>query len=270
MSTQPPYHIETSGERDLLTSALPEILVKIIVLVPSKHYLDLVHTNKALRNFMKLNASSICNEAIWSRFPVEAKVLRSELEAGWLVPTHEKVAEEEENFRQKLNTIQTSNNDQRFSLLGKLLTDTTVSIKLTSPGPQYLYFLEHNILRLSTPGELFVRRDALPCSEVLLPGGALVWEMCEVVIDGRKHLFDFHQRTARGLTAWRYQPFYLFMRSFNMVLVKVKNRKFVRRDRWNRTQFPRELVWFYGVERLKIVKEGEVADWKTLPMLPWQ
>jgi hypothetical protein len=57
------------------------------------------------------------------------------------------------------------------------------------------------------------------------------------------------------------------------MLVEVRNGELVRHeDGWNWTQnrFPRELVWFYGVERLRIVKDGEVADWKTLPMLPWQ
>lgn len=254
MSTQPRYRIETSGERALLTSVPPEILVKIIALVPSKHYLDLVHTTKALRNFIKLNASSICNQAIRSRFPVEAKVLQSELEAGWLVPTHEKVAEEEEYFRQNLNIFRPSNNEQRFSLLGKLPTETTVSIKLTSPGPQYLHFLEHNILHLFTQAE--IRRYSWLTDNGWLTGGVWVREVCEVVIDGRKHLFDFHPRSFGGLAAWRHQPFTIFMRSFNVLLVKVKNGDFVRRDSgWTRTRFPRELVWFYGVERLRIVKD---------------
>lgn len=42
--------------------------------------------------------------------------------------------------------------------------------------------------------------------------------------------------------------------------------------------FPRELIWFYGVERLRIVQNtmyvdddgGEdCEDWKSLPMLLW-
>lgn len=265
MSTRSPYRIETSGERDILTSVPPEILVKIITLVPSKHYLDLVHTTKALRNFIKLNASSICNEAIRSRFPVEAKVLQSEPEAGWLVPTHEKVAEEEECFRQKLNAIRPSNNEQEFSLLGKLPTESTLSIKITSPGPQYLHFLEHNILQLFTQAEIGkywrITDKRWPATYVWLK------EIREVVVDGRKHFFGFRHHPFGELA----EPFSSFMRSFNKLLVEAKNGELVRRDyAWTRTRFPRELVWFYGVERLRIVKEGEVADWKTLPMLLWQ
>ena len=196
MSTQPPYRIETSGERDLLTSVPPEILVKIIALVPSKHYLDLVHTNKALRNFIKLNASSICNEAIRSRFPVEAKVLRSELEAGWLVPTHEKVAEEEEYFRQELNIIRPPNKEQGFSLLGKLPTESTISIKITSPGPQYLHFLEHNILQLFTQAE--IDKYSWLTDKGWRVGGVRVKEIREVEVVGRKYFSIFAMTLSGG------------------------------------------------------------------------
>jgi hypothetical protein len=264
MSTPSRYRIGTSGERDILTSVPPEILVKIIALVPSKHYLDLVHTTKALRNFIKLNASSICNEAIWTRFPVEAKVLQSEPEAGWLVPTHEKVAEEEERVRQGLHLITPYKNEQGFSLLGKLPTETTVSIKITSPGPQYLHFLEGNILQLFTQAEIgkfsFIADNGWPAARVWIE------ELHEVVVDGRKFFFDFHHPPG-----WDREPFFSFMRSFNQRWVEVKNGELVRHDDcWTGTRFPRELVWFYGIERLRIVKEGEVADWETLPMLLWQ
>lgn len=172
-------------------------------------------------------------------------------------------------FSTNLNTIRPSNNEQRLSLLGKLPTETTVSIKLTSPGPQYLHFLEHNILHLFTQAE--IRRYSWLADKGSPARGVRVKEFCEMVIDGRKHLFDFHPRSSGGLAAWRHQPFTIFMRSFNVLLVKVKNGEFVRRDYgWTQTRFPRELVWFYGVERLRIVTDGEVADWKTLPMLLWK
>ncbi len=34
--------------------------------------------------------------------------------------------------------------------------------------------------------------------------------------------------------------------------------------------FPRELIWFYGVERFRITEEGEAEDWKKLLMLLWE
>ncbi|KAE9380978.1 hypothetical protein N431DRAFT_324246, partial [Stipitochalara longipes BDJ] len=82
-------------DHDYLTNLPPEVLLKVIAQVPSNTYLDLVHTSRFLRTFLKLNASQICNEGIRSRYPLEAKILETTKEAGWLVPTNTKLKEEE-------------------------------------------------------------------------------------------------------------------------------------------------------------------------------
>ncbi|KAE9380980.1 hypothetical protein N431DRAFT_449711 [Stipitochalara longipes BDJ] len=135
MADQSPSPAGTSqAKRDILTTVPHEILIKIIAQLPSKYYLDLVHTSKALRNFIKINASRICNEAIRSRFALEAAILKSELKSGCYrdVYHHRKT-----NLR--------SLHKMDYSLLGPL-QPATVAIKLSSPGPQYLHFLEQGIL----------------------------------------------------------------------------------------------------------------------------
>ncbi|KAE9380977.1 hypothetical protein N431DRAFT_292943, partial [Stipitochalara longipes BDJ] len=76
---------------DYLTSLPSEILLKIVTQVPIKNFLDLVQTSRAFRNFIKANASKICNDVIRSRYQLEAALLQSELKAGWLVPTHDMI-----------------------------------------------------------------------------------------------------------------------------------------------------------------------------------
>jgi hypothetical protein len=93
MATQNPSTVATSNieqlqpeAREILTSRPPKILLKILPQLPSKYYLDLVHPSKALRNFIKINANFICNEAIRSRFSIEDTAMDLKLSSGWLVP----------------------------------------------------------------------------------------------------------------------------------------------------------------------------------------
>jgi len=137
-------------DQDYLTSLPPELLIKIIAHTPSKCYLDLVHTSKSLRTFLKLNASRICNQAIRTRYPLEAKLLETTNEAGWLVPTNTRVKKEE---RQYINDKRLLNYKDRryFTLLGvvgKECRNEDVRISIMSPGPHYLYFLEQILLRV--------------------------------------------------------------------------------------------------------------------------
>ncbi len=66
---------EEGEARDLFTTMPSEILLKIATQVPSKYLLDLVRTCRMLRNFIKINASRICNEKIRSKFEFEAKLV---------------------------------------------------------------------------------------------------------------------------------------------------------------------------------------------------
>ena len=77
-----------SKPTDLLSTLAPELLVQVIAELPLSSFLDLKHTSTFFRNFLKNNASTICNHAIRTRFPYEEKLLQSALMAGWLMPTH--------------------------------------------------------------------------------------------------------------------------------------------------------------------------------------
>lgn len=55
---------EEAGARNRFVTMPSEILLKIVSQLPSKYFLDLVQTCRMLRNFIKINASRICNEKI--------------------------------------------------------------------------------------------------------------------------------------------------------------------------------------------------------------
>jgi hypothetical protein len=67
---------------------------------------------------------------------------------------------------------------------------------------------------------------------------------------------------------WFGNSFISFMEKLNGAALHVKNAMLVPPPQ-KRDGFPRELVWFYGVERLRIVEKGIEEDWKKLPMLLW-
>jgi hypothetical protein len=80
------------------TTLPPQTLLNIIEQALAKSHLDHVHTSKFPRNFIKLIANRICNEVIPSRFPFDAAIIESRLEAGWLVPPHDLVTAEEGEY----------------------------------------------------------------------------------------------------------------------------------------------------------------------------
>jgi len=295
MASRPSSPTETSqGERDILTSVLPEILIKIIAQLPSKCYLDLVHTSKTLRNFVKINASRICNEAIRTRFPLEAAVLKSKLSSGWLVLGHEAFREREDAYckdfasRNSTDHHRYRDGEMNCSLLGVLQPTTTSSIKLGAAGPQFLYFLEQDLILIGVgPFEQLGR-------------GWMFWPGCKpnkVEVNGQTYYIDLLERIPPSNTrfnntfqfsivspignalpsgiasqlvdAIRFgNALFSFMEKVNGVTLHVKNGKLVPPPE-KRGGFPRELVWFYGVERLSIVEKGVEEDWKKLPMLLW-
>jgi hypothetical protein len=54
------------------------------------------------------------------------------------------------------------------------------------------------------------------------------------------------------------------MQRFNKETMRVRSRQVLPLPKW-RNRFLRELVWFYGIGRLR-VKE-EVVDWRSVPLL---
>jgi hypothetical protein len=158
-------------QKDILTSLLlPEILLKIISQPPSKNCLDLAQSCRFHHNFVKLNAGRICNEAIQRHFPIEAAPLKSGLEAEWLVYMHTRVNAEEGRIQElhfdheamlyKLllsrptpgcNLPSHSSAKQLpFGLLGEVKSKDKLHLEVSSPGPQYLYFLEQGLLVVGT------------------------------------------------------------------------------------------------------------------------
>jgi hypothetical protein len=250
---------EEAKARDLFTTMPSEILLRIVTQVPSEYLLDLVQTCRMLRNFIKINASRICNEKIRSQFEFEAKLLQSEMHSGWLVPTNSKVKEEETAFSKFLirgSPLERSSKRSRyFHLLGEAKEVSTIGLSLTSPGPQFLHFLEQVLLhiRLGPGGERYV----------VWGGSYYLSEIREkVVINGKTYFYTAHQ-------GWNIaNPFWTFMRSFNRRVAQIKDGQVVPHRYWEK--FPRELVWFYGVERLRIMQEGEAENWKKMPMLLWE
>lgn len=97
--------------------------------------------------------------------------------------------------------------------------------------------------------------------------GLVLSEQQWVVVDGDKYFYDIlhcdsPQSGDRG------GLFNYFLRRFNCVDLIVKDGYWVPHNDW--AKFPREMIWFYGVERLRIMEEDEAEDWKKLPMLLWE
>jgi hypothetical protein len=90
----------------------------------------------------------------------------------------------------------------------------------------------------------------------------------EAVVDGQTISFYLlHRDHDLGLEFFDRTPFWDFMLKFNKLMVGVRNGK-LRLYRSPGKGFPRELVWFYGVERLRSVEKDE-NDWRNLPLLLW-
>ena len=260
-----PSDVDISEAPDVLTTLPSELLIKIICKIPSKYFLDLVQTSRFLRNFVKLNASKICNEVIRTLFLLEDTLLRSELEAGWLVPTHDIVTKAEQRI-QKLEfglyfydfhrnkrsskTFETMylglvrQNQKRsqmelFSLLGELHQDSKIHLAVCSPGPQYLYFLETDPLVIGIGDFQTFHFQRVAQAEV----------------DGQRFFFDIWDESG----SIRRLPYSLwdFLKRFNLVELNVKDQQELMKPEGSEQKFPRELIWFYGVERLRYVKDEE-------------
>jgi hypothetical protein len=165
-----------------LTSIPPELLLQILSHLPSSiHFLPLSQTNSYLRSFFSTHASTICNTHITTYHAVPAAILLPiHHSSGWLVPTHPCVlAEERRIMRDAILLSGCGCYDCRLFLLSsrtasgsgssltlsemslsqgglfnciprtpispsqcKAYAELSTAVKLTSPGPQFLVFLE--------------------------------------------------------------------------------------------------------------------------------
>jgi hypothetical protein len=140
--------------RDRLSTLPSELLLMIISEVPLSSFLDLVHTSKGLREFIKANARKICNLAIESRFPLQAKYLRPAKVSGWITPTHWAILEWEERAVE----------ESRGRIDYRRVEDWKswdYKIKLGEPGPQYLALLESDVILMSTEKGLRASQDLM-------------------------------------------------------------------------------------------------------------
>jgi hypothetical protein len=119
---------------DYLTNMPNEVLLRIVSKVPLSSFLDLIQTSQYLRWFIQQHATMICNLAIESRFPAEARILESTETEGWLTPTN------------GLICIQPRK--------GARWVDPRLQLQLYEPGPQFLYFLESKIVKFAVEDAL--------------------------------------------------------------------------------------------------------------------
>ncbi|PMD30951.1 hypothetical protein L207DRAFT_611640 [Hyaloscypha variabilis F] len=253
------------GDLDFLTSLPPEILLNIVSRLPSKFFLDLVHTSKHLRNFMKLNANLICNEAIRSRFHLQSALLHSETASGWLVPTHQKLIDDEKRYKGNIRTI-----NNHWALFGEPLFDSTPGIKVTAPGPQYLHFLEQGVLQIMSEAEMRVYRY-LQARGTRLPPQVPAEPFFEEVVDGKRYFYKLKVTSEWGGQVVE-EKFFTFLETCNMAL-PTGRRWFRELDFLGQNPKPdrllRELVWFYGIEEVKFL-QGLAELWMQRHTIPSQ
>jgi len=121
--------VKRGEEIDYLTNMPPEVLLRIVSNVPLNCYLDLTQTCEHLRYWMQNCAAMICNLAIESRFPSEARILESLQINNWLTPTNGLV--------------------QIKPRKGARWVRPELQLQLYEPGPQFLYFLEKKVTKLT-------------------------------------------------------------------------------------------------------------------------
>jgi hypothetical protein len=83
-----------------------------------------------------------------------------------------------------------------------------------------------------------------------------------VALEGREHFLVFG-----GFDAWGFRS---FMGTFNERLLRVERKSLP--PRYIGDRFPRDLLWFYGIERLRVVERawGISKEEEKLPMLAWK
>jgi hypothetical protein len=234
-TTSPPQcpSSSTSQDLDYFASLPSELLIKIIADVPSKSFLDIVHTSKFLRQFVKVNAAAICNRAILSRYRLESKLLKAELVSGWLVPTHQDIKAQEEAYNREAlerNKEYESQTFKYFSLLGDRRSETADNfIAVSCPGPLFLLFLQDGVFQ----AEPYDQECHLGLKS---PTGGTGWK--EVSEGGLEYFCWFRD------IRWNFE---MFLTNFNEVWLTREDGRMQVPD----SLFDKELIWYYGVERLE-------------------
>lgn len=142
--------------------------------------------------------------------------------------------------------------DSSFAITGRRSRNSWVWLSVFEPGPHFLAMLDLEEPLLATEE----RKELIQ------------WRYSGVV-DGT--IYSFDRFASCKLNS--------FLTSFNCIWVRFEKRQGQRfkykpaRQAPNSRHFPRELLWYFGIERLQVdgVKtEREDDAWKKLPMLLWE
>ena len=170
------------NRKDHLSTLPPELLIKILSNVPLSSYLDLCHTSKTFKKFMRQFGRELCNARILCHFIEAALSLRSCFIEGWITPTISFLHWWE---RRAVET------ERRGQWDGCRYLDLDYTFKLTHPGPQLAAILEGGWVAFEGPmGGLEVREDML---KEVLERWNCVWG---VRADGRVQRFVKDRRLA--------------------------------------------------------------------------
>jgi hypothetical protein len=200
--------------KDYLTVLPPEILLKVIPLLPVASFFELTHTSTHLRAFMKLHAATICNDAIEQGFSHISDQLDTQYSNGWLVPRKPIFSRTEGGLRErKIGAIRGPSGGCDS---WKRWKSTDLRIQLTDPGPQYLFFLE---IMASFMDPYYV---------CICPPNGLPFKR-----------FPYEQLLRRGLWGFIYD----FVGGTDEELAPALSPKYWKRHLYN----AKELSWYYGV-----------------------
>jgi hypothetical protein len=174
--------MSNTKDKDRLTTLPAKLLIKIIADVPLSSFLDLTQTCRYLRHLIKDNAKEICNKAIEARFPLHTKYLHPVKKRGWL--THSLYYlhswEQRAVVKRKSERIFTDRESWDYKWDYK--------IKLTQPGPQYLAFLESDVVVMTIDKGMRGRENNMERFLKRVNGPwvkALVWVREMVIVDRR-------------------------------------------------------------------------------------
>lgn len=167
----------TQKGKDYLTGLPAELLLKIIPHLPLRSFFELSHTSSFLRYFIRTHGSLLCNDTIQAYYPTQAKIMETEKKSGWLVPTHEELRRREDFFSDcmgdSLRDLRLCQHNPTKTVPCEpfhSLTDfRDFQVKVTDPGPQFLFFLQRGFLQ----------------------AGVLYWYRNEPVFIFRKEFNDF-------------------------------------------------------------------------------
>lgn len=143
---------------DLLSALPTEVKIKIIARLRMNKFLTMSHVSRGFRALFKDHAVAIHNTAVRTRFPAAAKFLQCVplKDWGWLVPQLPQLLQLEDDLETFIRRRLTSDDP---SVSRQDIQSWEFDFKLTTPGPQLLYMLEHGLVISRREGRVGVIDD---------------------------------------------------------------------------------------------------------------